>query len=217
DMGLNGFVSGLTYLPPGAPPLPCLCGTDAGTLATGPVNACLPADAQVPYNNDADLDGDDLLQYILFSDLTDTLGSILVTSNTPNIPFDPAILQVGVTYYLATIAGNDLNGNVDLSDPCLDLSNAAEVSWHPQPSVTFAVTNPDLCSGSCTTLSVTFTGSPPFALSGEVLSGANVVGTFNQSYPSNMGTLEICAPAGTAPGSMEVQAVGVADAFCSCP
>lgn len=216
DMGLNGFVSGLTYLPPGTPPLPCLCATDAGTLATAPVSACLPTDVQVPYNNDANLDSDDLLQYILFSDLTDTLGSILVTSNTPNIPFDPAILQVGVTYYLATIAGNDLNGNVDLNDPCLDLSNAAAVSWWPAPTVSFSVANPNVCAGSCTTLSVAFTGSPPFTLSGEVLSGANVVGTFNENYLQNNGTLNACAPLGTTPGSLSVQAVTLSDANCSC-
>ncbi|MEZ4933100.1 MAG: hypothetical protein R2788_13390, partial [Saprospiraceae bacterium] len=77
-MGIEGFL-GMTNLPPGLPPFPCLCVTDAGTVIVGLDEFCLPEDATVPYNNDATLDGDDLLQYILFSDLTDTLGSILVT------------------------------------------------------------------------------------------------------------------------------------------
>ncbi|MEZ4933989.1 MAG: hypothetical protein R2788_17930 [Saprospiraceae bacterium] len=99
-MGLNGF-DGLTFLPPGTPPFPCLCTTDAGTVNNTADEICLPDIATVPFNNDEELDSDDLLQYILFSDLADTLGSILVTSNTPTIAFNLATMQTGVTYYLA--------------------------------------------------------------------------------------------------------------------
>ena len=215
DMGMNGFKA-VTELPPGTPAFPCLCVTDAGTVATGLDEICLPDDATVPFNNDEELDGDDLLQYILFSDLTDTLGSILVTSNTPDIAFDPTTMQTGITYYLATIAGNDLNGSVDLTDDCLSISNASEVIWWPQPEVSFAIASPDLCDGDCTTLEVTLTGTPPFDLAGEILAGTNVVGTFNENYLQNNGTLNACAPLGTAPGSLSVQAVTLSDARCSC-
>jgi hypothetical protein len=168
------------------------------------------------FNNDEELDANDLLQYILFSDLADTLGSILVTSNTPNIAFNPATMQTGITYYLATIAGDNLNGNVDLNDDCLSISNASEVIWWPQPSVSFAIANPDVCVGGCITLEVTLTGTPPFGLTGEILAGGNVVGTFNENYLQNNGTLNACAPTGTAPGSLSVQAITLSDANCSC-
>ncbi|MEZ4933993.1 MAG: hypothetical protein R2788_17950 [Saprospiraceae bacterium] len=152
-MGVIGL-NGLTSLPPGVPPFSCLCTTDAGTVNNGTDEICLPGAATIPFNNDEELDGDDLLQYILFSDLADTLGSILVTSNTPNIAFNPATMQTGITYYLATIAGDNLNGNVDLTDDCLSISNASEVIWWPQPSVSFAIANPNVCAGQCIILNV---------------------------------------------------------------
>ena len=215
DMGLNG-INAVTSLPPGAPAFPCLCETDAGTVTAGLDEVCLPDDVTVPFNNDEELDGDDLLQYILFSDLQDTLGSILVTSNTPNMSFDPNSMQTGVTYYLATIAGNDLNGNVDLTDVCLSISNASEVIWWPQPAIVFSITNPDLCAGDCVILEVELTGTPPFTLEGEISSGNNVVDTFSESFAQNSGTLEVCVPAGVSSGNLEVQATLVADNNCSC-
>ena len=214
-MGINGLQS-LTALPPGTSPLPCLCTTDAGTVNPGLAEICLPDDATVPFNNDEELEADDLLQYILFSDLTDTLGSILVTSNTPNIAFDPATMQTGITYYLATIAGNDLNGNVDLTDDCLSISNASEVIWWPQPEVSFAIANPDVCAGDCITLNVALTGTPSFNLTGELLVGGNVVEVFAENYSANSGDLTICLPSNLSAGPISVQATSLSDAQCTC-
>jgi hypothetical protein len=67
------------------------------------------------------LDANDILRYIIFTNLADTTGSIIATSTTPTFPFNPAIMQTGVIYYLAALAGNGVNGNVDISDPCLDV------------------------------------------------------------------------------------------------
>ncbi|MEZ4934002.1 MAG: hypothetical protein R2788_17995 [Saprospiraceae bacterium] len=60
--------------------------------------------------------------------------------------------------------GTTWNGNVDLTDDRLSISNASEVVWWPQPSVSFAAPNPDVCVGGCITLEVTLTGTPPFGL-----------------------------------------------------
>jgi hypothetical protein len=106
-------MNGLTDLPPGVEPAPCLCTTFAGTVNTNTFNICVPGSVTVPYNNNATLDANDILRYILFSDINDTLGSIIVQSSSATIAFDPAIMQTGVTYYLATIAGN--NGSTPLS------------------------------------------------------------------------------------------------------
>ncbi|MEZ4934003.1 MAG: hypothetical protein R2788_18000 [Saprospiraceae bacterium] len=64
DMGLNGF-NAVTTLLSGTSAFPCLCATNAGTVAPGLTEICSPDAAAIPFNNDEELDGDDLLQYIL--------------------------------------------------------------------------------------------------------------------------------------------------------
>jgi hypothetical protein len=208
--GLNA-ITALTDIPLGVPELPCQCTTHAGTVTPSTTNVCINTDASVPYNGNASLDNNDLLQYILFSDLTDTAGSIVAVSNTPSFSFAPP-MQTGVTYYIATMAGNNLNGNVDLNDPCLDFSNANAVVWRPLPTVAFSVNNPDVCAGECRTVTATFTGTPPFTLT-----YVTPAGTFIQTFAGSTGTFQVCAPAGAPPGALSVQATGLADAWCNCP
>lgn len=210
-MGSNGF-SGLSDLPPGAPEAPCLCSTFAGTVNTNAFNVCVPGSVTVPYNNDAILDGNDILRYILFFDLNDTLGSIIVQSSSATIAFDPASMQTGITYYLATVAGDDLGGNVDLNDPCIDISDtAAQVIWREQPAVAFSVTNPDVCVGECVTITATFTGTPPFALT-----YTTPAGTFTESFQGNTSVILVCVPTGAPPGPLQVQAIALTDEWCTC-
>jgi hypothetical protein len=208
----SGF-GGLAEVPAGAPVLPCLCLTDAGSVDEGLTSLCVPVNATVPYNGDAELDADDLLHYILFSDPNDTLGSILATSNTPTIAYNPSVMQPGVVYYLATIAGDGINGNVDLGDPCIDISNAAEVIWQPSPTVQLTVSNSDVCAGGCQLVEAVFTGTPPFELTyTNGLSG----GTTTQTFSDLNGTFEVCAPAGVSLGTYSVTAIALTDAYCTC-
>lgn len=210
-LGSNGF-SGLSDLPPGAPEAPCLCSTFAGTVNTTAFNVCVPGSVTVPYNNNATLDGNDILRYILFSDLNDTLGSIIVQSSSATIAYDPASMQTGVTYYLATIAGDNSGGNVDLDDPCIDISNtAAQVIWREQPAVVFSVANPDVCAGECVTITAAFSGTPPFALT-----YTTPAGTFTESFQGNTGVILVCVPTGAPPGPLQVQAVALTDEWCTC-
>ncbi|MEI6411242.1 MAG: hypothetical protein WCR52_17775 [Bacteroidota bacterium] len=215
---LNAFIpgsigfGGLTDLPAGVPEAPCQCTTFAGTVNNQTFNVCVPGSATVPYNNNAALDGNDLLRYILFSNTNDTLGSIIVQSSSPNIAFNPATMQTGVTYYLATLAGDNLNGNVDLSDPCIDISNiAAQVTWRDKPSVSFSVGNPNVCAGDCRTVTATFTGVPPFNLT-----YSTPAGTFSETFSGNTGTFQVCLPSNAPPGSLLIQAIGLTDNWCSC-
>jgi hypothetical protein len=207
---------GLSDLPPNVPEEPCFCLTDAGSLNTVNYNVCVPGSVTVPFNNNAILDGNDILRYILFSNPGDTLGSIIVQSSSATLNFNPANMQTGIVYYLATIAGNNLNGNVDINDPCLDISNATQVIWRPRPAVSFSVGNPNVCPGNCVILQVNLTGTTPITITGNILSGGTVIGTFNQVYTNNTGELTICVPPNTPLGSVTVQATSVVDAWCSC-
>ncbi|MBL7795089.1 MAG: hypothetical protein JNJ90_01190 [Saprospiraceae bacterium] len=188
------------------------CTTDAGVIAGNPQTICGEVPASVATAEQTVLDSNDMLQYILFADPSDTLGSILATSTAPTFPFDPATMQMGVTYYIAAIAGNDLNGTVDLNDPCLDISNAIPVTWQPLPTVVFSVANPDICAGSCTDITTTFTGTPPF-----VLTYISPAGPVTQTFPGYTGVFQVCTPPGSLPGSLIVQATALTDAWCACP
>jgi hypothetical protein len=188
------------------------CVTDAGQITSAEQDLCLGDTVSLPFATDTVLDNNDLLQYILFSDLNDTIGSIIATNNTPTFGFNPATMQTGVEYFIAALAGNDLNGNVDLNDPCLDLSNVITVTWHPLPTVTFSVENPDVCVGRCQIIDVAFTGTPPFTLT-----VSSPAGTTTNTFQNYTGTLEICPPPGTPPGSFTVQATALTDAYCTCP
>jgi ethanolamine utilization microcompartment shell protein EutS len=209
-------IIGLTIAPPSAPAFSCLCATNAGTLPTQALqNICVNAQLLFPAAAGTVLDNNDLLQYVLFSNPADTAGSIVAVSNIPSFSFAPP-MQTGVTYYIASMAGNNLNGNVDLTDPCLDFSNARQVIWRPLPAVSFTATNVNLCPADCRILTVNLVGTPPFTLSGTILNNGSPVGTFTQNYNSLTGTLQICAPAGVSPGSLIVQATSLVDAWCGC-
>ena len=215
DIDTNYSILSLSSPPAGLPEYPCIpaCTTDAGTLPqSGPFDICTNGTLTFSPATGTVLDANDLLRYILFSNPADTAGSIVAISSTPTFTFNSATMQTGVTYYIAAMAGNGVNGNVDLNDPCLDFSNALQVIWRPLPTVTFSVANPNVCAGACTTVTATFTGTAPFTLTYTTPASASVTQTFS----GNTGTFQVCTPVGAPPGSLVVQATRVVDALCTC-
>ena len=133
-------------------PISCPCTTNAGNVTTQSFNRCgTSATVTVPFTGGQVLDADDMLQYILFENLNDPAGSILSQSTAAVIGFDANTMVFGQTYYLGSIAGNNVNGQVALDDPCLDLSdNFAQVTWLGLPVVSFSIAQNDICAGECT-------------------------------------------------------------------
>lgn len=82
----------------------------------------------------------------------------------------------------------------------------------PLPAVTFSVANPNVCAGACTTVTASFTGTPPFTLTYST----PTAGTVTQTFPGNSGTFQVCVPALAQPGSLQVSATGLTDANCTC-
>jgi hypothetical protein len=208
----NLIILGMSSTPPGFQDYPCACTTDAGSItAQGLTNYCTNATVNISHNSNQVLDGNDILRYVLFSNPSDRAGSIIATSTTPSFTFTPP-MQTGVTYYVAAVAGNNLNGNVDFNDPCLDFSNANPIVWRPLPTVAFSAANPNVCAGACTTVTATFTGSPPFTLTYS----SPVSGTVTVNFPTQTGTFQVCTTAGTSPGALTLQATALTDAWCTC-
>jgi hypothetical protein len=216
DIPAVGIFSGLSFPPLGLPEYPCLtiCTTNAGTLPTaGPYNTCINSTFTFPAATGVVLDANDLLRYILFTNPSDTAGSIVATSSTPSFTFNAATMQTGITYYIAAMAGNNASGSINLNDPCLDFSNALQVIWRPLPAVSFSISggNPNLCGGECRTVVASLTGTPPFTLT-----YTTPAGTFSQAFSGNSGSFQVCAPVGAAPGPLLVQATALVDGWCTC-
>ncbi len=193
-------------------PFSCPCTTDAGNVTTQSFNRCgTSATVTVPFTGGEILDADDMLQYILFENLNDPAGSILSQSTAAVFGFDANTMVIGQTYYLGSIAGNNVNGQVALDDPCLDLSdNFAQVTWLDLPTVSFSMAQNDICAGECQDVVVTFTGSTPFNLTYN-----SPLGQQTQTFGTNAGVLSICPPAGFL-GPLTVEAINLTDANCIC-
>lgn len=190
---------------------PCL--TKAGIIPSAPLNLCPDAIATVPPATPNILPAGTMLQYILFSDPADTLGSIISISNTPDFSFDPAVMQEGVTYYITAIAGNELNGNVDLSDRCLDVSDeAVPVTWRSKPSVFFSTDSPDVCKGTCFDIKIEFSGEPPFTLTYN----SSLNGLQTKIYNDYFGIIKYCLAPGEPISTISIEALKITDKYCVC-
>lgn len=190
---------------------PLCCLTDAGTMTFADLNLCTNETASAVHNGDEELDTNDGLDFIIYTNPNNPTGSILLTADQPTFAFTAPPLQTGTTYYIAAIAGNLSGGSVQLSDPCLDVSDSIRVVWQPLPSITFDVDDTNLCPGACLSVELTFTGSPPFTLTYDA--GGN---TTTQTFSGLTDSFLYCAPAGATIGPLVVQATALSDAQCTC-
>jgi hypothetical protein len=204
--------------PPGLPEFDCIdpcVTTDAGSFDNvGPYTGCNAI--FFPGITNYDLNPSETINYILYTNPANPFGSTLATSTGSYFFFNQNTMQTGTNYYVSAIAGNASNGNVLLTDPCMDISDSIIVQFKNRPAVSFTAVPADICPGGCQTITATFTGDAPFTLSGEVRSGATVLSTYNQTFSSNTGTFSVCIPAGVPAGSVQVKATSITDANCSC-
>lgn len=141
----------------------CDCATNAGTMNTAPLLFCADDPATAIWNNDATLDGDDVIQFILHDQAGTIQGTVFASNNQPVFSFGPG-LQTGVTYYISAIAGNSTGTGVDPNDPCFSVAPGVPVQWKALPSASISG-NATICSGSSTVLSINGSGVFPLSLS----------------------------------------------------
>jgi len=77
-------------------------------------------------NGDDEFDDNDGFIFILYTNESDPLGSIVLESTTGEFPF-AAPLIYGVVYYVGYIVADDLGGSLDYTDPCLDIATGASI------------------------------------------------------------------------------------------
>lgn len=141
----------------------CLCTTDAGSMSPAEQVFCADVPATGIWNNDAVLDGNDVLRFVLHDQPGAVLGTVYAVSDQPVFAFGPG-LQTGVTYYISALAGSNLNGQVDPNDPCRSLAPGMPVRWRPLPSAILSGDN-TVCQGQSAVLNFTASGDYPIVLS----------------------------------------------------
>ena len=213
------FIQGLSILPPGVPVPACACLlSSAGTPTVTTANVCVPNAYTATFNNNTQLDPDDAVGYILFTDPANPIGSVLAQNNTGVFPFVPPLVA-GTTYYVSRVVGNLVNGQINLNDPCLDISPEIAVIWRPKPTlVSLTTPSGNICGGACGTVELTLSGTPPFTYSWQVQQGGNVLTPLQFVFNSfvNPTTFQACTPVGTT-GAVNVVICSVQDLYCQSP
>ncbi|MBL7829172.1 MAG: hypothetical protein JNJ57_21230, partial [Saprospiraceae bacterium] len=140
----------------------CFCATIAGTMDPNPLVFCEDQAATAVWNNDATLDGDDGIMFILHNLSGPLAGTVYGVSNQPSFTLLPG-MATGTTYYISAVAGNLNSGTVDLNDPCLNVSLGTPVQWKALPEA-FLSGDATICNGSSTVLSFNGTGTFPLTV-----------------------------------------------------
>ncbi|MBP6185461.1 MAG: gliding motility-associated C-terminal domain-containing protein [Saprospiraceae bacterium] len=141
----------------------CDCMTDAGSLVEPGANLCPGDTLFLNFSNDGFLEPDDLRQYILYQTSPVVFEDIIAWNDQPVFLFDPAVMQYGVTYYVASIAGNNLGGTIDTTDICLSLGQAIPVTWRNKPMYVLPASD-TVCISDPYLLSIPLQGTAPFEL-----------------------------------------------------
>ncbi|MFN0214683.1 MAG: gliding motility-associated C-terminal domain-containing protein [Saprospiraceae bacterium] len=147
----------------------CNCTTNAGTMNTNPLVFCADSPATATWNNDATLDGDDVVQFVLHNQAGASLGTVFATNSQPVFSFGPG-LQTGVTYYISAIAGNGSGTGIDPNDPCFNVAPGTPVQWKALPTATLSG-DASICNGGSTVLNFSGTGTFPLTIGYDTGSG----------------------------------------------
>jgi gliding motility-associated-like protein len=138
----------------------CICTTDAGTMATPTLRACMGNTVTATHNGDETLDGNDNLVFVLHSSNGNSLGTIFQINSTGQFGLVPPMLA-GVTYYISAVAGDSIpTDSVDLADGCLSVSFGQPVVFIALPTASISSIQ-NICAGEQATISFALTGNPP--------------------------------------------------------
>ncbi len=121
----------------------CACFSSIGELSQGPFYYCAAdtVSAATFYNPAGQvIVGNDIRNYILFSDRNDIVGSALYTNVSGDFVFESSTMNLGRPYYVVLVIGNQIIPDVvDLTDRCLLVSDTLEIVWYNK--IDFAIGN----------------------------------------------------------------------------
>lgn len=183
----------------------CECTTFAGNTALDSVLICPNEAIDGTHLNDHFLDADDGLRFILYSGSSANPIDLIDVQTSPTFEYHPGLVP-GQVYFISAVAGNLVNGEIDFSDPCLDISpgTPVRVRFNPQFSP-----GPDLlvCRGSSYTAEFSVAGNPDFSLDYSI-AGTAVQWESAQSSGQLNGLVNT---------TTEIQFTQLSDAYCTIP
>ncbi len=136
------------------------CTTRAGIMdVSTALSICQGDTARATYQGGYVNDGNDTLQFVLHRG--DPRSGVFARSNAPRFAYQAGML-FETTYYISAIAGDDSTRQVKLTDPCFSFSPGVPVVFHKRPTATIAVSDSNLCVGTCTNIRFNMTGKSPF-------------------------------------------------------
>lgn len=133
----------------------CMCATDAGVMNNNLQTFCADETAIVAAATGQVLDPEDISLYVLHNGAGNTLGTEVYGYNSvPEFALVPP-MQTGVTYYLSAIAGNDVDGDlqIDTNDPCVSVAAGTPIQFTALPVVSI-LEDATVCENETATLSL---------------------------------------------------------------
>jgi gliding motility-associated-like protein len=130
-----------------AGPIVCDCTSSAGIMDQNPISLCEFETATGLPALVTQLDGNDVLMYVLHTGNGAALGTIIDFNSVPEFTYDPANMDCGVTYYLSSVVGDDDGtGMADLTDDCLSVAVGTPVVFNCLPTAGISGGGP-ICLG----------------------------------------------------------------------
>ena len=147
----------------------CECATFAGLMDQNPVSFCESTPALLTPAQNAFLEPEDTLFYVLHDRPGIVLGNVLATNAKPEFSYT-ASLEYNKTYYVSSLAGDSLLGAIDPQDTCVAVGSGTPITFVQLPDISFSIANQSICEGDLATVSYNTVGTAPFTLNGIAIS-----------------------------------------------
>src|SRR5690606_7408669 len=106
--------------------------TYAGVMVADTMRLCGHELVEAPAATGSVLDGNDTLLYAFHNGSASSLGNVYTWNSSPEFVFSEA-LDYNQTYFISAVAGNEINGEIDLNDPLLSVSTGTPVEFYALP------------------------------------------------------------------------------------
>ena len=112
-----------------------VCLTDAGRMSSNLLDLCSDEVAEATHFNNSTLDTGDGQEFILHSSPYSALGDVFARNTESDFVFVENAMDYNTTYYISSIVGKVIDGQVDLTDPCLSVSEGQPVIFKQLPNL----------------------------------------------------------------------------------